>query len=34
VTGIVFWLALMGGQFDDLERPAQSIFEDREDSGT
>jgi len=24
----VFWRALQGGQFDDLERPAYSILED------
>jgi cbb3-type cytochrome oxidase maturation protein len=31
VIGIVFWLALMGGQFDDLSRPGHSIFEDEDD---
>jgi len=24
----VFWRALEGGQFDDLERPARAILED------
>jgi cbb3-type cytochrome oxidase maturation protein len=24
----VFWRALMGGQFDDLERPGRAILDD------
>ena len=28
LIGWVFWRALEGGQFDDLERPAHSILED------
>jgi cbb3-type cytochrome oxidase maturation protein len=28
VTGWVFWRALEGGQFDDLERPAQDVLAD------
>jgi cbb3-type cytochrome oxidase maturation protein len=28
LIGWVFWRALHGGQFDDLERPAYSILED------
>ena len=28
LIGWVFWRALQGGQFDDLERPAYSILED------
>jgi cbb3-type cytochrome oxidase maturation protein len=28
VTGWVFWRALRGGQFDDLERPGYSILDD------
>lgn len=28
VTGWVFWRALEGGQFDDLERPAHDIVAD------
>ncbi len=30
LIGWVFWRALHGGQFDDLERPAYSILEDDE----
>jgi len=28
----VFWRALQGGQFDDLERPGYSILEDDDDA--
>ena len=28
VIGALFWRALMGGQFDDLERPAHDILAD------
>ena len=28
LIGWVFWRALEGGQFDDLERPAHDILED------
>jgi cbb3-type cytochrome oxidase maturation protein len=28
LIGWVFWRALHGGQFDDLERPGYSILED------
>ena len=28
LTGAVFWLALKGGQFDDLERPGLRIIAD------
>jgi cbb3-type cytochrome oxidase maturation protein len=28
VTGWAFWRALDGGQFDDLERPAQEILDE------
>ena len=28
LTGWVFWRALQGGQFDDLERPGQDILAD------
>jgi cbb3-type cytochrome oxidase maturation protein len=28
LTGWLFWRALQGGQFDDLERPAQDILDD------
>jgi len=28
LTGWIFWRALEGGQFDDLERPARTILED------
>jgi len=31
LTGWVFWKALHGGQFDDLERPGHSILEDEDD---
>jgi len=31
VIGWVFWRALEGGQFDDLERPAHDILADDED---
>ena len=36
VIGWVFWRALEGGQFDDLERPAHDILadDDRPKSGT
>jgi len=30
VIGWVFWRALEGGQFDDLERPAHDILADDE----
>jgi cbb3-type cytochrome oxidase maturation protein len=30
VIGWVFWRALEGGQFDDLERPALDILDDDE----
>ena len=30
LIGWVFWRALHGGQFDDLERPAYSVLEDEE----
>jgi len=26
--GLVFWRALQGGQFDDLERPAHDVLAD------
>ena len=28
VIGWLFWRALQGGQFDDLERPAQDVLAD------
>ncbi len=28
LTGAVFWLALRGGQFDDLERPGFDVLAD------
>jgi cbb3-type cytochrome oxidase maturation protein len=28
VIGVAFWLALQGGQFDDLEAPAHSVLDD------
>jgi len=28
LIGWVFWRALKGGQFDDLDRPARAILED------
>jgi cbb3-type cytochrome oxidase maturation protein len=28
VIGWIFWRALEGGQFDDLERPAQDVLAD------
>jgi cbb3-type cytochrome oxidase maturation protein len=28
LIGWVFWRALEGGQFDDLERPARAILDD------
>jgi len=28
VIGSVFWRALEGGQFDDLERPGYSVLDD------
>lgn len=34
LIGWVFWRALQGGQFDDLERPAYSILEDDEATPT
>lgn len=33
VIGWVFWRALEGGQFDDLERPAHDILADDENPG-
>ena len=30
LIGWAFWRALEGGQFDDLERPAQAILDDDE----
>ena len=30
LIGWVFWRALEGGQFDDLEQPAHAILEDDE----
>ena len=30
LIGWAFWRALDGGQFDDLERPAQAILDDDE----
>jgi cbb3-type cytochrome oxidase maturation protein len=30
LTGWVFWRALEGGQFDDLERPGQSVLDDED----
>ncbi len=32
LIGWVFWRALQGGQFDDLERPGYSILEDDDDT--
>jgi cbb3-type cytochrome oxidase maturation protein len=34
LIGWVFWRALEGGQFDDLERPAHDILMDDEKSGS
>ena len=34
VTGWAFWRALDGGQFDDLERPAQDVLADDDRPGT
>ena len=28
LTGWVFWLALEGGQFDDLDRPGYAVLDD------
>ena len=28
LIGVLFWRALEGGQFDDLDRPARAILED------
>ena len=28
LIGAVFWLALQGGQFDDLERPGHDVLKD------
>ena len=28
LIGLLFWRALAGGQFDDLERPAQDVLMD------
>ena len=28
LIGVLFWRALQGGQFDDLERPAHDILTD------
>ena len=28
VIGVLFWRALQGGQFDDLERPAHDVLAD------
>jgi cbb3-type cytochrome oxidase maturation protein len=28
VIGVAFWFALVGGQFDDLERPGQALLDD------
>ncbi len=28
LTGWVFWRALQGGQFDDLDRPGQEVLSD------
>ena len=28
LIGWLFWRALQGGQFDDLERPAQDVLKD------
>ena len=28
LIGVVFWRALSGGQFDDLDRPAQEVLMD------
>lgn len=28
LIGVLFWRALQGGQFDDLDRPARAILED------
>lgn len=28
VIGVLFWRALEGGQFDDLERPAHDVLAD------
>jgi len=33
LIGWVFWRALRGGQFDDLERPGYSILEDDDTPG-
>jgi len=33
LIGWVFWRALHGGQFDDLDRPGYSILEDDEKRG-
>ena len=33
LIGLVFWRALHGGQFDDLERPAYDILEEDERRG-
>jgi cbb3-type cytochrome oxidase maturation protein len=30
LTGWVFWRAVEGGQFDDLDRPAQDLLDDND----
>ena len=30
VIGVVFWFALQGGQFDDLERPGEAVLSEDE----
>jgi len=30
LTGWIFWRALQGGQFDDLDRPGVEVLEDNE----
>ena len=31
LIGGVFWFALQGGQFDDLDRPGQDVLRDDDD---
>jgi cbb3-type cytochrome oxidase maturation protein len=33
LIGAVFWRAVEGGQFDDLERPAHDILDDDDRTG-
>jgi cbb3-type cytochrome oxidase maturation protein len=34
IIGVVFWMALRSGQFDDLEGPAHRILQDDDSPGS